>query len=193
MGIPKRKASLSNRLLLNPEVFPKFRFVKTDNYFLDYNIHTDMVSINTQYESDKTYLSVLGLMESSINPSRGVRLFHSARLFDRTIGSRSQSNMYFSERITCNIATLIMLVYLGKYKNDRLKHIYNLISDACNQCKLANNAPPLINMLEVYKICQHYIHQDDEGKNKAKLGRIYNTVTRKLQRDFSQLWLTDEM
>ena len=149
-----RRVSLSNKLTLDPSTLPTIKFVKTDKYSVDYDVHRDIVSVNlNETASDKAYLTVLGIMESSHSPRRKLRLFNTARIFDNNLASRKQHNIYYAERITCNIAALIMLAYLGKYKDSRRVAIYDVISDACNQCKLSNGAPPIISMLEVYRIC----------------------------------------
>jgi len=169
---------ITNRLLLNQSTLPNIRFVNNEDYMSDYNSPTDTVSINInpKYNLDKTYLSVLGIIESSVNPVRGIGNLDTSNLL-----YLYPTTKYLCDRINLHVGALIMMVYLNSWTRERHGIVYGAIRFACKK----SNVIPSINLAAIHQMCSYYILRDDKGKNRDKLNGIFNRVTGKILRDFS--------
>lgn len=181
---------MSQLNLFDDYTIPNIRFVKTEEYAMDYNEPTDTVSINIskKYSFDKTYLMLLGMMESCKNPIRGVRPLNSSLLHNTTNPFTSESYEYLVECINCNIGTLILLCYMNKFTKKRLENVYEMIRICGNKCLKIRGKRPKINMLGLYRMCSHFLHDDVGGVNKTRFNRVYLRVCSKLQRDIFDKW-----
>jgi hypothetical protein len=182
--------TIQNQMLLNLEEIPNIRFVHNDDYMSDYNIPTDTVSvnINPKYKLDNTYLTILGIIESSRNPSRGLFTFNKSVLYNIHSESNMQGYNYFVWRIHCNLGALLLLSFMGKWSAERHRLIYSSIKEAASLCWKNHHRQPKVNMTGVYRMCAKYIHNDSGGKNRSKLNRLYSKIRMKLQRDFFDNW-----